>query len=112
MNRLIISCVLSVPFIVGSIYVALTRDATILLDVLVCIVVLPIFFMGFIINFKKILLGLITPIPILSYLIEWFKGMCYAVKAVIVIFKHKDYLKIGVGEAEEPEVTQETDGNA
>ncbi len=52
-----------------------------------------VFAMSF--NFGKMMLGLIAPIPILSYLIEIFKGWVYAIKALIVIFKNKDKLVIG-----------------
>lgn len=41
------------------------------------------------------MLGLIAPIPILSYFIEIFKSWVYAIKALIVIFKHKEKLVIG-----------------
>ena len=59
------------------------------------IVILPIEFTGFIINIKKILIGFIAPIPILSNLIETIKGFVYGVKALICIIKREDALVIG-----------------
>lgn len=52
-----------------------------------------VFAMSF--NFGKMMLGMIAPIPILSYFIEIFKGWGYAIKGLIVIFKNKDQLVIG-----------------
>lgn len=50
----------------------------------------PFVMMGFLMNFKKILIGFIAPIPILSYFIEWFKGVVWAVKGIIFIIKTKN----------------------
>lgn len=52
-----------------------------------------VFSMSF--NFGKMMLGLIAPIPLISYLIEIVKGWGYAIKALIVIFKNKEKLVIG-----------------
>lgn len=64
------------------------------------IVGLPVSFCAMRLNLKKILIGMIAPIPILSGLIEHAKGLVYAVKALICIFKHKDLI-IGREEAAE-----------
>ena len=40
-------------------------------------------FMSWILNFRKILWGFITPIPLLSMFIEYFKGYFWSIKALI-----------------------------
>lgn len=50
---------------------------------------------GMIINWKRVLKGIIAPIPILSMMIESFKGMFYMAKGLVVIAKKQDYLIIG-----------------
>ena len=40
-------------------------------------------FMSLILNFKKIICGIITPIPLLSMFIEYFKGFFWSIKALI-----------------------------
>lgn len=40
-------------------------------------------FMALILNFKKIICGIITPIPFLSMYIEYFKGYFWSIKALI-----------------------------
>lgn len=64
------------------------------------IAALPVSFCALRLNLKKILIGMIAPIPILSCFIEYTKGLVYAVKALICIFKHKG-LVIGREEAME-----------
>lgn len=73
-----------------------------LIMLLVSIVLLPFFYMGFFINWKKTLLGIIVPIPILSMLIEWFKGAFYGFKGFLVVVKKQDALIIGKEEEAEP----------
>jgi len=55
--------------------------------------------MATILNFKKSLIGFIAPIPVLSFFIEFVKGIIYSVKAIIVIIKKKDRLVICDGKA-------------
>lgn len=43
--------------------------------------------MSCVLNFKKNMIGLIKPIPILSMVIEYFKGYIYGVKALIWALK-------------------------
>lgn len=50
---------------------------------------------GMTFKFGKIILGVIAPIPLLSAFIEYFKGLYYGVKAIIVIVKKRDELVIG-----------------
>lgn len=40
-------------------------------------------FMSLILNFKKIICGIITPIPLLSMFIEYFKGYFWSIKVLI-----------------------------
>lgn len=63
--------------------------------VIFALIVLPFEFWGMILNWKKVLKGIIAPIPILSMVIESFKGMIYAVKGFLVIIKKEEYLAIG-----------------
>lgn len=80
------------------------------------IVALPFVYMALLLNWKKILIGMIAPIPILSSMKQcYFNGIIYAVKALIVIIKKKDRLVIcdgkavidGIVEYEEEEQTEE-----
>ncbi len=51
------------------------------------------FYLGiisFVLNFKKTLIGIIAPIPILSSMIESFRGVWYAIKGLICLFKKQD----------------------
>lgn len=52
-------------------------------------------FLGLTFNFRKFILGIIAPIPVVSMVIEGLKAYYYAAKALIVIFKQKDELIIG-----------------
>lgn len=54
------------------------------------LIVFPVEICGFIINWKKILKGLIAPIPIISYFIQFIIGTWYAIKGLIAIFKYTD----------------------
>ena len=55
--------------------------------VLLCAPILGFCCFGMSFNFGKTMLGMIAPIPILSMFIEYFKGLYYGVKAIIVIVK-------------------------
>ena len=61
------------------------------------LVVFPIEFLGFTINgtFKKSLIGMIAPIPVISGCIECFKALYYGIRAIIVIVKKQDSLVVG-----------------
>ena len=50
---------------------------------------------GIFINWKKWLKGFIAPIPVLSAIIEGFKGIIYAAKGLVVIVKKQDALILG-----------------
>lgn len=64
------------------------------------IVLLPLVYMSLLLNWKKILIGMIAPIPIISFMKQWYiNGIVYAVKALIVIIKKKDRLVICDGKA-------------
>lgn len=64
------------------------------------IVLLPLVYMSLLLNWKKILIGMIAPIPIISSMKQmYFNGIIYAVKALIVILKKKDRLVICDGKA-------------
>lgn len=64
------------------------------------IVLLPFVYMSLLLNWKKILIGMIAPIPIVSFMKQWYiNGIIYAVKAFIVILKKKDRLVINDGKA-------------
>lgn len=65
-----------------------------------CIIVFPIEICGFFLNWKKILIGFIAPIPVLSYIFQFFIGTWYAIKALIAIFKHQD-LTLGKSDNED-----------
>jgi|GEM_PF-3465887 len=94
----IISCVLSIASLIVM-FTAGGRQGYNTLEVILFIffgiVVLPIEFTGMILNIKKILIGIIAPIPIISYVIENVKGFIYGVKALICIVKRQDELIIG-----------------
>ena len=64
------------------------------------LIVFPLMIVGLCLNWRKILRGFVAPIPILSYIIQWFVGMAYAVKALVSIFKKKDLV---LGKAEDNE---------
>lgn len=44
-------------------------------------------FMSLVLNFKKIFRGLIAPIPVLSFFIEYLKGYFYSIKALLWALK-------------------------
>lgn len=70
--------------------------------ILLCSVpLLPFAYVGLFLNWKKILIGIIAPIPLLSYFKQFLiNGMICAVKAFIVIVKKKDRLVVCDGKAE------------
>ena len=64
------------------------------------VVLLPLVYMSLLLNWKKILIGMIAPIPIISFMKQWYiNGIIYAVKALIVVIKKKDRLVICDGKA-------------
>lgn len=46
--------------------------------------------MCFILNWKKILKGILLPVPFISMIIETFKGYIMAIKAIVFALKNKD----------------------
>ena len=64
------------------------------------IVMMPIVWAGFLMNIKKILVGIIAPIPLLSFMIEYIKGFIYGIKGLFCLFRHQD-LVIGGGNEDE-----------
>lgn len=90
----IIGLIMIAVFVASQIMIEAPLAST-AISVVIAIVAFPfsVFAMSF--NFGKMMLGLIAPIPFLSYLIEIVKGWGYAVKALIVIFKNKENLVIG-----------------
>ncbi len=42
-------------------------------------------------NWKKAIIGVVFPIPVLSYMIETFKGVWKAIKAFIALIRRKDF---------------------
>lgn len=58
------------------------------------IVLFPTSVMAMSFNFGNMLIGIIAPIPILSYFIEFFKAYIYVIKALVVIFKGQEKLTI------------------
>lgn len=104
-TRFIISAVIGDGFVVGFVIAMLIvgdgasffdGNIAVLIPVfLFAIMAMPLEVMSFMLNFKKIMVGFIAPIPIISSLIEYFKGMFYAVKAFISILKKEETFTIG-----------------
>ena len=44
------------------------------------------------INWKKAIIGFIAPIPVISYIIEGFKGIFHAFRSLVALFKKKDFV--------------------
>lgn len=55
---------------------------------LVTAVFFPFEIMSFILNIKKIFLGIIKPIPILSFVIQYFIGLFMAFRAFVWLIKN------------------------
>lgn len=71
-----------------------------LIILIIALPFIPFEVMGFLLNWKKILIGFVAPIPIISYLKQWMiNGTICAVKALIVIIKKKDHLVVCDGKA-------------
>lgn len=96
--KLIISLVLSVILtafifvggLIGSINKqtnVLTFLITIILSIL-AVIIETFAWYGFLINWKKILIGCIMPIPILSMIIEFLKGYFMAFKTLVWVIKN------------------------
>lgn len=64
------------------------------------LIAFPVWCLGVSFNFGKMMLGLIAPIPLLSYFIEACKAYVYGIKAIIVIVKKKDSLVVGKKKAQ------------
>ena len=62
-----------------------------------CAVIFPLQLVGYTINgtFKKMVIGMIAPIPVLSSCIEALKAFYYGIRAAVVVFKRQDALVIG-----------------
>lgn len=59
--------------------------------VLLIFTCLPISFMSFFfINWKKAIIGMVAPIPVLSYCIACFKGLGYTFGALIALIRGKE----------------------
>lgn len=52
------------------------------------VLLFPFEVMAFVLNWKKIFLGLIKPIPILSFWLQYFVGLFMSFKAFIWLLKH------------------------
>lgn len=55
---------------------------------LVATILFPFEIMSFILNIKKIFLGIIKPIPILSFVIQYFIGLFMAFRAFVWLIKN------------------------
>jgi len=62
-----------------------------------CVVIFPLQLVGYTINgtFKKMVIGIIAPIPVLSSCIEALKAFYYGIKAAMVVLKKEEALVIG-----------------
>lgn len=62
-----------------------------------CAVIFPLQLVGYTINgtFKKMVIGMISPIPVLSSCIEALKAFYYGIRAAMVVLKKEDALVIG-----------------
>ena len=52
------------------------------------VLIFPFSVMSFFLNYKKIFIGLVRPVPILSYFLEWFKGLFWSFKAFFWMIKN------------------------
>lgn len=96
--------IISAVALVGiNIYAAIEGGFTMMIAITLAaclvasLVVFPIEFLGFTINgtFKRSLIGMIAPIPVISGCIECFKALYYGIRAIIVIVKKQDSLVVG-----------------
>lgn len=87
----VISFVLSIAAAIFLLIVSDDKTEVAVLMPLI-IIVFPVEICGMILNWKKVLKGLIAPIPIVSYILESFIGMWYAIKGLIAIFKKQDLI--------------------
>lgn len=69
-------------------------------------ILFPISLLAMSFNFGRMMLGMIAPIPILSYFIEFFKAYVYAIKALIVIFKRDEKLVIASSKKSKEEAAE------
>ncbi len=68
---------------------------TAVLSALIALPLVPFTWVGLFLNWKAMLIGVIAPIPIVSSIIESFRGLVFAVKAFMVIVKKQDVLLVG-----------------
>ena len=96
----ILGIVSAVALVGINIYAAIEGGFTMMIAITLAaclvasLVVFPIEFLGFTINgtFKKSLIGMIAPIPVISGCIECFKALYYGIRAIIVIAHYKTIL--------------------
>ena len=69
---------------------------TAVLSALIALPLVPFTWVGLFLNWKAMLIGVIAPIPIVSSIIESFRGLVFAVKAFMVIVKKQDVLLVGI----------------
>lgn len=103
----IVSAVLSVIQVIAMMIIngglaAFGDNLGVVLIILICgLALLPFVMMALLLNWKKILIGMIAPIPLLSSMKQWYiNGIIYAVKSLVVIVKNKDRLVICDNRAE------------
>lgn len=89
-TKFIVSCVLGV--ILAGVMVGVNASRMDLGSLIgagaVAVVVFPFEVMAFILNYKKIFIGIFRPIPFLSYIIECFVGLGMAFKAFFWMLKN------------------------
>lgn len=89
--KFIISAVLGVIFTFFSCLVGLSdnMDLFSILGLLAFgVLIMPVQFLGCILNFKPMLKGMFFPIPVLSSFIEFLKGYVMGFKAIIWVIKN------------------------
>ncbi len=97
----IIGIICVIPFIILTIVPMFSDGSTTFGDILMialyvagAVILFPTSVMAMSFNFGNMLIGIIAPIPILSYFIEFFKAYVYVIKALIVIFRREEKLVI------------------
>lgn len=94
----VISAVIGLAMIIAlTVYVWVFADGIPVVFIPACligVIIFPIEVMGFLLNWKKCLIGMIAPIPVISMIIEHVKGMIYAIKALIALIKKEEVFVI------------------
>ncbi|MBQ7004995.1 MAG: hypothetical protein IJN68_01035 [Clostridia bacterium] len=97
----IIGIICVIPFIFLTIIPMFSEGSTTFGDILMialyiagAIILFPTSVMAMSFNFGNMLIGIIAPIPILSYFVEFFKAYYYVIKALIVILRQEEKLVI------------------